>query len=378
MQEFKLENITESSEEFAKKMLERLSKSYSYDFSQFFSDDVNLSTQEIKKRFTLKLLERRLDIYDQKNVEDEDYDETDTKTVLAKVSNYFNGNENDLEPNIAINKLNYNIIKGYTGNNIKQYVYTLAKRFENMQNAKSPGELAAELIGSALIGVGASLIYETIKAFNAGLELLEAIKSAIKKLGMKQVIVTLVLVLTELLVYLLVKKSEKILGIIFNDTDHNWVVNNWNGKEKTASDLYMDAGGMMNFPVDYLHGDLSKPRQIIQRIADKNPEEYIIYGGIYFANRHIGFLGSEGIMVLTSDKNSSMKIAHQFSVPFSEDNGTVIEQISGSYNIKSLFNDMVKRRKEKFESSATNFDLQAAVSNVKGGEVGLIATINQK
>lgn len=39
---------------------------------------------------------------------------------------------------------------------------------------------------------------------------------------------------------------------------------------------------------------------------------------------------------------------------------------------------MVKRRKEKFESSGTNFDLQAAVNNVSGCEVGLIATINQK
>lgn len=380
MEGIKLEHINESPEEFAKKILDRLSESCSYDFHQFFSANSNLSPREIKNQFTLKLLERKLCIYDESN-EDEEPDKTDNETVLAKVFGYLNGNGTEVEPNISISKDNYNIIKGYTGNKVSEYVYTLAKRFENMSNATSVGILAAEMAGSTLFAVGSALTYTVRKLMKTGEKIIEALKKGIKSLGLKTVIAVVVIILAELLLYLLLEKPEKVLGIIFNDSDHSWKVNNWRAgmdDYSPGSDLYMDAGEMINFPEDYLYGELSKPVQIAERIADSDPKEHIIHGGIYFADRHVGFYGSEGIMVLTSINDNSKKIALEFSVPYVQDNGTVIEQITGSYDIKSLFNNMVGRRQVRFTSVGANFNLQATMNDSRGGVVGLIAAIDQK
>lgn len=285
----------------------------------------------------------------------------------------------ELEPNISYTEHNANIIRDYTGQQVKDYLFTLTKRFEGMANAKTPGQLAIEIVSGGLVSVGVAMAVGTIKAWRAGAALLAAVRTGITSVGMKTAVGVVVFVLAALLLYLLLDNPKKILGLIINNTDQNWVVKNWrNGVGgNNDGDLFMQHGHMENFPEDHETGDLDSPLvQLRQRFFfGPNDPENTVFGGIYFADRNFGFRGSEGVMLLSSGSTTKI-IAHQFAVPYVNDNGTNMRVLqTRPESLPDLFREMYDGRKVRVDVTESGFRLTSTVNDPRGGVVGLIATI---
>lgn len=305
-------------------------------------------------------------------------DGTDSDAADLAQVNAALAEDQDIEPNISFPKKNAAIIRDYTGSELKTYVYNLTKRFENMEVASTPGQLALEIVGGGLLSVGVPMAVQTVKAYKAmgaAAKLLPALKTGITKLGMKTAITAVVIVLVALLLYLFLENPKKILAFVVNETDHDFVVKNW----KTGNgDLHMEHGHMADFMEDNQFGDLSAPKVQIQRMVDfgdGDPESFV-FAGVYFANKNFGMLGAEGIMRFTS-LDKSVCFAHMFAVPYFKDNGTNIGlQASQSADLSKLFRQMYNSRQTRKDIVEGGYRLTSTVNDPRGGVVAAIASIS--
>ena len=306
-------------------------------------------------------------------------DDTESDAAdLAQVNNVL-AEDTDIEPNISFPKKNAAVVRDYTGDELKTYVYNLTKRFENMEVAATPGQLALEIVGGGLLTVGVPMAVQTFKAYKAmgtAAKLLPALKTGITKLGMKTAITAVVVVLVALLLYLFLENPKKILAFVVNETDHDFVVKNWKGGK---GDLHMEHGHMADFMEDNQFGDLSAPKVQIQRMVDfgdDDPESFV-FAGVYFANKNFGMLGAEGIMRFTS-LDGSVCFAHMFAVPYFNDNGTNIGlQNSSSADLPKLFRTMYNARVTRRDIVEGGYRLTSTVNDPRGGVVAAIASITK-
>ena len=305
--------------------------------------------------------------------------ETDSDaSELAQVKNLL-ADDSDIEPNISFPKKNAAVVRNYTGSELKTYVYNLTKRFENMQVASTPGQLALEILGGGLLTVGVPMAVETVKAYKAmgaAAKLLPALKTGITKLGMKTAVAAVVVVLVALLLYLFLENPKKILAFVVNETDHDFIVKNW---KKDGGDLHMEHGHMADFMEDNQFGDLSAPKVQIQRMVDfgdEDPESFV-FAGVYFANKNFGMLGAEGIMRFTS-LDGSLCFAHMFAVPYFKDNGTNIGiQKTTTADLAKLFRTMYDARVTRKDFVDGGYRLTSTVNDPRGGVVAAIASITK-
>ena len=170
--------------------------------------------------------------------------------------------------------------------------------------------------------------------------------------------------------------------MLINDTDEDLVVANWrNGVSGGSnSDLYMAHGEIVNFPEDHENESLSSPLVQLRKrfyFAPNDPDNSVC-ASIYFADRNIGFRGSEGVMLLSS-KESPLIVAHQFAVPYVNDNGTNMRLITGPKptNLEPLYRDMYNSRRVAVDVSEGGYRLTSAVNDARGGVVALIASISK-
>lgn len=285
----------------------------------------------------------------------------------------------DVEPNIVVSEANAKTLEGFQGTQIYDYMYSLTKRMENMANTTSEGELALQIVGGGMISIGVPMAVGTIRAYRAGQTLLAAVRTGIRSIGMKTAIVTITFVLVAFLLWLILENPKQMLGMVLNDTDNNLEVTNWRQgiSGGSGSNLYMKHGTMEAFPADYENGNLNKVIQINARayFGPDDPDN-AVYAGIYFANKNAGLLGAEGTMIFSSN-NGSLQFAHEFAVPYSNDNGVNIALYDGSVSIQTLNDTLYDTRQVRVVKSQGGFSMTATANDARGGVVASISSITQ-
>lgn len=288
----------------------------------------------------------------------------------------FVANTLEIEPNISYSEKDAIALSNLQGQKLKDYLFTLTKRFENMAKAKTPGQLVAEMAGGALLSVGVPMGIQVVKSLIAREGVKLAMLNGVKAIGMKTVIVTVALVLAGLLYYLLVENPKKILGMVVNNTDDNFVVNNYASK---SGDLRMIHGEMVNFMEDSEDGIEGPKIQLKQKLNyGEGNEENMVFAGIYFADRNVGFRGSEGIIVFTSKSNPNFKFAHVFAVPYVNNNRGNIKIINGNPgNLDDLFRTLYNQDRQGVDYIDQGYRLTSTVNDARGGVVACIAYIGK-
>ncbi|HEY9132723.1 MAG TPA: hypothetical protein VIM98_13270 [Dyella sp.] len=357
----------------ALEIIDNLDAHWGLDLRAIISNEALTENQRLKK-LRARMLEAALSGIDERHVD------MGVETLAtphdALIQSVLAGEDIETEPNVSVTQHNYDIICGYQGQDVYNYVFTLSKRLESMSKAQTPGQLAVETLSSSLFTVGTAWAKLTWNAWRGGQTLLQATRTGITSLGIKTVVAVVVIVLAAILLYLFLNNPKKILGVIYNNTDEVLVVNNWNQK---GGDLYMEHGEMVNFMSDHEDGNLDSPLvQIRNRyfFAPNDPEN-VIFGGIYFADRNFGLRGSEGVMLFSS-KSSDFRVAHQFAIPYTNDNGTNMRKIPpGPVNLSDLFRDMYNTRKTRVDTMTDGYRLLSTVNDPRGGVVGLVAAIGK-
>ncbi|UTM60192.1 hypothetical protein L4174_019230 [Photobacterium sp. CCB-ST2H9] len=366
-----------SPKEVALGIVERLEKLWNVDLKSIITNEA-LTEDERLKKLRARMVEAALSNIDQLHDEvghqlTDNEDDALLQRVLAE-------KDIETEPNICVLRSNYEIIRRYQGKQVYDYVFNLSKRMEAMAQAKTPGQLAVQTVGSTLFSVGTAWAKLTWSAWRGGQTLLQATRTGITSLGMKTAVTAVVLVLAVILLYLFLENPKKILGVMYNDTDQMLVVQDW---QESEGNLYMEHGEMKNFMSDYATGNLDSPKvQMKSRFLNdpsnpNNPED-VIFGGLYFSDRKFGLRGTEGLIVFNSP-DSSLIFAHQFAVPYTKDNGTFMQVLrSIPSDLSGLFREMYNQRVTRFDKNEGGFRMTSTVNDPRGGVVGLIATISQR
>jgi hypothetical protein len=299
----------------------------------------------------------------------------DEESILAP----FTDGEVDIEPNVAFQQKNVKVLTDMQGQDVKDFIYSLTKRFENASKSSSAAQLALELTGGAVVSVGLPMGAGVVKAFRAGQKLLAAVRAGVLSIGLKTAIAAVVVVLIGFLLWLFFENPKKCLGLVINDTEDDLFVNDWrkgvNGGDD--SDLYMNAGATRSFMEDYLQGDLTKKVQIKGRVPiDDEDKEFLVWSGVYFADKKPGAFGAEGVMIFSTAERRGL-FAHMFAVPFSKDNGTNMVYGIGHVPQKDLFEGLYRNREVRRDLmiTAENTRLVATMNDARGGTIGCIAAI---
>ena len=352
--------------QFAGQILDSLEHDLGVDLRPILNDNSRTETQRRLDASTL-LLEALIERAEasEDRAEWVSKEEGDGRAFLRS----FAAGEVDVEPNLVYLEENVKTLKAMRGDEIKDYLYSLTKRFENMSKATSPGILALQMVGGGLISVSIPMAVGTIQALRAGQAVLAAVRAGIANIGMKTAIVVVVVLLVTLITWLIMENPKKFLGLVINDTDSHLVVNDWRkGVDgNTGGDLYMKHGSIVSFPQDYQDGVLAKKIQINKRAYfGPGDKDNSCYGGIFFANKNVGFYGAEGIAIYTGTDGNA-RFAHTFACPYSDDNGTAVRVLNGETDVQALFNDMYSKRKVVDETTAGGFNLVSAVNDARGG-----------
>jgi hypothetical protein len=369
-----------SSHEFCEHILDNLKRAFGVDLRPTFTAP-GLSDGEKLRRASAELLEgvfanaqREGYWYDWNADDAADEEKALDRSITAKLTVA----AVEEEPNLSFIPSDLTVIRGYRGDQLKTYLFSLTKRLENMSNAKTAGQLAIELTAGGLISVGVPMAVGAVKALRAGLPLLQAIRAGITSIGLKTAIGAVVVVLVGFLLWLFLENPKKLLGLLINDTDDDFVVNDWRkGVDgEKSGDLFVAFGHMANFMVDH-EGGLASPEVQIrarQNFGPSDPDN-VVFGGIYFADRNFGLRGAEGLMILTA-KSSGRRFAHLYACPYFEDNGTYLD-IVGAGSSDKFYYEFYPKRRVSMETEKERYKLQANVNDARGGVVGLIAIITQ-
>ena len=287
----------------------------------------------------------------------------------------------EVEPNFVMSAQNFAMVRDYQGQQLSNYITHLSQRFEIMSKAKTPGELALEIFYSGLIAVGTAMAAGTIAALVAGQALLAAITVGVTGIGIKTAVVVVVIVLAAILLYLFLENPKKILGLLFNDTDHDLEVRDWRrGVDGAkAGDLFMAFGHMANFPEDHATGSLDSPLVQLRKRAFFGPgdPDNAVFGAFFFANRNFGLRGSEGVMVLSS-RTTNERYALLFACPYFEDNGTAVRIYGGgSPPPWVLYDQMYRQRSVRAGMNSGDVRMVSTINHPRGGVVFLLASLSK-
>lgn len=366
-----LELLTDVSEkEFASQICENLSDEFGIDVKALLftpgissKERIKLTASHLVEAIILKAEAENLEGFERSSLTD-----FDLAGFVAEVM--------EIEPNISYSEKDAIALSNLQGQKLKDYLFTLTKRFENMAKAKTPGQLVAEMAGSSLMSIGVPMGIQVVKSLIAKEGLKVAMLNGVKAVGMKTAVVAVVLVLAGLLYYLLVENPKKILGMVVNNTDDDFVVNNY---ASGNGNLRMIHGQMVNFMQDSEEGIDGPTLQLKQRLNfGPGNEENMVFAGIYFADRNVGFRGSEGIALFTSKSNSNFKFAHVFAVPYTNDNRSNIKIVNGNPgDLETLFRSLYDQNKQRVDYNDQGYRLTSTVNDPRGGVVGCIAYIGK-
>lgn len=366
--------------EFGIEVVERLNAQWCVRLDTIINNEALTLTQR-KRLLIARMTEAALSNIDEHNWEmgaDAELLAMENRVLIERA---IEGKDPELEPNLSFTEHNFRILSNYQGDQVKNFLIQLTKRFESMANAKTPGQLALEIVGSSLVSVGTAMSKLTISAWRAGQPLLQAVRAGVTGVGLKTAVTVVIIILAALLLYLFLENPKKILGLICNDTDEDLIVKDWRKGVSggTGGDLYLEHGHMENFPEDHATGALDSPLVQVRKRAFFGPgdEENVVFAGFYFGDRNFGLRGVEGVMLFSST-TSNLMFAHQFAVPYTKDNGTNMRFLTARPgSLPDLFRDMYNQRRVRVDITAEGYRLVSTVNDPRGGVVGLIASISK-
>ena len=302
--------------------------------------------------------------------------ERDEQGYLEEAGGDVGVEEISSEPLLALAEGDVEVIKSYRGEDLKNYLFTLTKRFENMVNAKTTGQLVAGLISGGVLAIGASFTEITVKALREGMALASAIRAGIQGIGIRLAFTLVAVVFAVLVLYLFLNNPKKVLGLVINQTAEDFVVRDFQkagGRSlrecRRGAQLH---GGQRGWP------GLSKVQLKRRRNFGPGNKDNAVFAGIYFIDKKVGIFGAEG-MALFSSTSSDLRFAHLFGSPYNRDNGTNMAFVPGmdKVDLKKLFDDLYGSRKVRVVVEKDGYELAAAVNDARGGVVGCIASISK-
>jgi hypothetical protein len=276
-------------------------------------------------------------------------------------------------PNVAITEQRYREIREYRGAQINAYLRRVTDGLSLLKVNMTPGQAAATIVGSGLASFGVAMIGGTFLALKGGAAFLTAISAGVAAMGSMTVVVGVALVIVaELLLFFLVFNKKTFLGMVFNNTDLHLVVRDWRAGTGGArrGDLFMNTGLMTSFmEMNETHRLDSPLVQVVARyrVAPGNPDN-LVMAGIFFASKKVGFYGTEGAMLLSSNRMPSPWFALVIACPYSHDNGVnvAIGPPDSAYN---YFHRLYRYRGVERQTTGQGYRFLARVASTRGGEV---------
>jgi hypothetical protein len=298
----------------------------------------------------------------------------------------YGSNTTNVTPNLAVTEYNYNVLKGFRGGQVHDYVKRVTNGLALLKESMTPGEAAATIIGSGIASFATAMIVGTVKALIAKQAFRAAVVTGVKAMGKMSVVVGVALViLVELLLYLMINNKKVFLGMVFNNTGLSLVVRDWRQGVDGANngDLFMNTGSMNTFMETNMNEKLDSPLvQVMEKFDVGDPENNIISGGIFSAEKNFGLFGTEGALVLSKYSKDSQptlpRFALVFACPYTLDNGVNVQiDIQGNItSAKTYFDQLYSSRMQYKEAKGTGYTFTASCSGASGGEAAGIATLN--
>lgn len=372
--------MAEENREFALNVITRIEANTGLEIRGFFEQD--LTPNEIRQRMHAAVVE----YVNARQATEQPSEEWPLagQTIDAHEALFGRGRTN-LTPNVAVTEYNYNVLKGYRGGQVHDYVKKVTNGLALLNDGMSAGEAAATIIGSGIVAFALPMIFTTAKELIAKKTLRAAVTLGVKAMGKMSVVVGVaVLIVTELLLYLIFKNEKVFLGMIFNNTPLNLVVHDWRNGTGGGdnSDLFMNTGSMNTFMETNLDEKLDSPLiQILEKLDVDDPAENIVSGGIFCAEKNAGLFGTEGAMVLSSYTKDGKKTLPRFGLvfacPYSYDNGVNVQvDATNMISAKDYFNKLYTSRGQYKTTNAGGYTFAASCSAPRGGEAAGIATLD--
>lgn len=288
-------------------------------------------------------------------------------------------------PNISLLQRNYIICKDYKGDQLKDFVKRISNGLSLIQDGQTPGQVAVQIVGSGLAAFAIAMIIGTIKAMRAGAVFRTALVTGVKAMGSVSVVVGVAaLIIAEILLYLMLNNKKQFLGLMFNNTDLNLVVDDWRSGTggSNKGDLFLNTGSMNSFMEQHENEYLDSPliqigARMIVEPDDPNSDDNMILGGLYFAEKNFGLYGTEGAMVLHDRKKDFPRFGLLFACPYTMDNGVNVTIDSTKRSAKQVFESLYGSRGLDKKISNNGYIFTAKANSTSGGEAMSIATLDK-
>ena len=284
-------------------------------------------------------------------------------------------------PTFLVSQANFDQVRDYTGDRLGDYVKSVVNSLSLIKEGESPEVVTAQIIATGLIGFGGAFAYGVIKALIAKEVLKQAVLLGVKAAGGVAAVVGVVaVIILELLFFLLHDNKKTFVGLVFNNTAMDLVVDDWRagtgGDDK--GDLYMAWGSATGFMEVHIDGDLSKPAVQLPAKSEVGGETgYIVNAGIYSASKNFGLKGAEGVFVLHPLNELTPRFALLFECPYFQDNGTNVAIDTSHVSAKSYYDRMDGSRGLDKAVEGEGYRFGARVANASGGEALGIAILDQ-
>ncbi|MDQ0471790.1 hypothetical protein [Labrys wisconsinensis] len=286
----------------------------------------------------------------------------------------------EFEPNFFITRENAEIISKYQGDSVLQYVGSLRKSLDLMASSDTVESLVASSLSTGVLIVGSAILIEVRIAMAAGTAFRAALLASLKSTGLKSAIATIVVLAAAILLWAIVGRKSKILGLVINDTDANFVVTNWRDGTQgyKSGNLYMTHGALKSFPVSHIGESLNSPEVQLNGRSYLEDGSILVAASMFYAEAKAGFRGAEGIFLFTDYDKQATGYAYQFAVPYTNANGVYLQPYWGGEmtkrdEINSLFRTMYDKRQTYLDGAYQNMIYRASINSSKGQECCAIA-----
>lgn len=363
--------IPKEDEEFISIVIKRLEENFGVSLSNIFKEnnDASVIRNEMHKVIHSYIKNKNADCLDIKEIQQ-------FTTAME------DGDEFNVIPPIGVTEENFNTLRSYKDGQIHDYVKRVTNGLSLIKDGMTDAEVASTILTSGIATVGVAMAIATIKALKMGLKLLPALIKGIRAIkGVTTVITVVSIIITELLIYLIYGNKKAFLGMFFNDTDLYLKVNDWRKGVDGGndSDLYMNTGNVVGFMETNKDEQLTSPLvQIPARLfIEPNDPDNIVYGGIFVAEKSLGFYGTEGIMRLTPDTDLSLDFYFLFACPYLKSNGINVCIGNGDGKPKDIFQEQYDQRSLEKEFTLDEYTIHASCNSKTGGEAAGFAFLSK-
>ncbi|KAK7177947.1 hypothetical protein DPSP01_014489 [Paraphaeosphaeria sporulosa] len=358
----------EDNRKFAFELIEKMEKNMGIKIRDLFEGDNTAANIRTKFR-------KRIIAYVQERIDKDEPSEEWPHAGEVKDAKKALGLSDDINvvPNVSVLESNYKVIKGYEGQAQVDYVRRIANGLALIQDGQTAGQVAGEIVGSGLASFALAMIIGTIKALRAGQAFRTALVTGVRAMGGVTVIMGVAaFIISEILLYLLVNNKKQFLGIVYNNTDLNLVVDDWRSGTGGGNkgDLYVSTGSISSWMEQHENEQYSSPLIQIgaRQIIGPNDPDNLILGGLFFGEKNFGLYGTEGVMIFHDQKNDFPRFPLLFACPYTMDNGVNVAIDTKKRSAKDAFDTMYGSRDLYKQASGSGYTFTARTAFKTGGQ----------